>query len=553
MRLLGRYLAVASFLAVMLGVTFALQGRQVARIGARGEAAQAEAVARAQSIIEAEVGRLEDDLMRRAEALAERAVVRRALRGDTAAQAAAVEAFAALRLPEGYAAELYTPTPELMAWSGPSMPLDPATLTTRFLTSPQTAVASDADLRQALVVWLPIHEDGRVLGAVRALRIVRARVPVRNEYLRDVDLAERWRARAGIPLDVQFGAPGGVDGTAYTVHGRDGSVLAVARIPEPPTALLQASAHRAYDDVLAFWAVLLLGWGVVGFWLVQGVLVRRAMRLRTARAWGAGGAAVVGASAVWVGARYGLLALDVPARWFGGTEGAPGENPAAALFDPVHLASGVGAGVLGSVGELVITALFAAALGVGWLRFSVVVLRYAWGDERARGALDRPGAGWFARALAAAAVGVAVAGAAALLVRRATLDATLPYFDRTGPLPEGMVLLVFGALLLLVLAALVVVRQIIPHQLAQVIAIAVDHQMLPVAEPLTHAGPVVDQRALHRHFSKALDKATALARQRKRARENERMVEWVCVEREPGQVCACRAKEYAACVSTNRV
>ena len=453
MPLLWRYLTVAFFLALLLAATLALQAREVRRIAERPEPAQREAVGRARAVIAHEVLEMQEALLHRAEALAADPTVRRGLLGDSAAHAETVSLFAGMRLPAHHAVELYTPTPELVAWRGPSLPLDPATRTTRFLSVTQTAVASDAGLRQALVVWLPVREGKRVIGAVRAVRLVRARVPVRNQYLRDYDLTERWQERTGLPLSVLFGAASAVpDSSVLVVRGVDGTVLAVASVPAPTPAALQERVRARHGDVAAFWAVLLAGWGMLGLWMVQRWVVRWAVWRRTARAWAAAGLGMVLLSAVWVTVRYGLIALRVPARWFGG--GGPGESSGAAvLFDPVYLASGVGGGVLGSVGDLVVTAAFAAGLSVAWVWFGVLALRYARGEERLRGTAGRPDVGWLFRAAVGTAVAVAIVGAVGHLLRRATLDATLPYFDRTGPLPDPLVLAVFGAFLLLTLAA----------------------------------------------------------------------------------------------------
>ena len=451
----GRYLAVALFLALLLGGTYALRVGHLARIEERGTEVQNEAVAHARQLVVDELESLQADLLRRAERVAALEPVRRLLRGDTTARAEVIEHFATLRLPEGYTAELYTPTPDLVAWQGPSLPLDPATRTTRFLSLTQTAVVSDAALREAVVVWRPIRDEGRVLGAVRTLRIVRAEVPVRNQYLRDFDLVEQWQRRAGIPITVRFEPPLSGDSTAHLVRGLDGTVLAEVEVPTPPIALLHDETRRAYDDVLAFWAVLLLGWGLFGMALLVQEVMRRAILGRTQGAWLTACAVLVGASAVWIGVRYGLLALRIPARWFGDMDTPLGESQGlAALFDPVYIASNVGGGLLGSAGELAVTAVFVVVLGLAWCWFGVLVARYArseaWSLETSRYSQIW----WLLRASLGVILALAAVGGMALLVRRATLDATLPYFDRTGPLPEPLVMLTFGALLLVVMGTL---------------------------------------------------------------------------------------------------
>ena len=462
-----RYVAVAAFLLALLGGTYAVQAWRLAHIQASGEAAQREASAHALRVVAQEVAQLEADLMRRAEALARLPTVRRALQ-DSSARGEAVQVFADLSLPEGVAAELYTPTPELVAWQGPSMPFGPATRTTRFLSSPQTATVSDGALRQAIVVWLPVREGRRVLGAVRVLRLVRTRVPVRNQYLRDFDLAEEWQARAGIPVDVAFGAPSGAvaDSTTHLLRGSDETVVARVTVPVPPLAVLEASVRKEMGDIAVFWGALLAGWILAGLWMLSAWVIPQPMRTqgedRPRRAWSAAVLAFAVAAGAWLGLRYVLLALGIPARWFAVPYALAGGGSDVPLFDPVYLASGFGGGVIGSVGELIVTAVFAVVLGVAWLRFALRVLQHVRSAERAdherqADAVPRHSVvRWAVEAFVAACAGAAVVGVTAFLIRRGTLDATLPYFDRTDAFPSALVMLVFGSFLLLVLTAMLV-------------------------------------------------------------------------------------------------
>jgi two-component system nitrogen regulation sensor histidine kinase NtrY len=456
-RLSVRYAAVTLFLILLVGATYAVEVWQVDRIEARGGAAQAEAVAQAARTVEQRIRQIEADLLQRAEDLAELPLVRRALQGDSTAHADVVRLFSELHLPARMTAELYTPTPELVAWQGPSLPLGAATRTTRFLAAPQTAVADDGVLRQALVAWLPVREGRRVLGAVRVFQLVRTRVPVRNQYLRDFDIVERWQVETGLPLDVQFGPTDAPpeDVPVHEIRSEEGLVLARVVVPTPSLEALKADVRKTASDVMAFWLVLLLGWGVAGLWMVHEHERRRAFRAAEGRwPWGRAVGSFVGLAAAWGGLRYALLALDVPSRWVERLSGLDGEVP---LFDPVYLASGVGGGLIGSAGELIVTAVFAVVFGLVWFRFAFGVLLHVRSAERGQltdRAASRPDARWALGAVLGAGAGTVVLAAVAFLIRRATLDATLPYFDRTEPLPQSLVMLVFGAFLLLTLAAL---------------------------------------------------------------------------------------------------
>ena len=458
-----RYVAVAALLLALLGATYAWQAWRLARIASQGEVAQHQASARALHVVAEAVVRLEADLMQRAEALADLPTVRAAL-ADPHARSEAVSLFADMKLPDGVAAELYTPTPELIAWQGPSMPFGPATRATRFLSAPQTSTVNDGALRQALVVWLPVRDGRRVVGALRVLRIVESRVPVRNQYLSDFDVTEQWQAQAGLPVDITFGPLAGAaaDSTAHVVRGQDGTALARIAAPIPSLDMLEAGVRKEGGDVAAFWAVLLAGWLLAGLWMWCERVTphpRREEEVPRHR-WKVATLAFVVMTAAWFGFRYALLALGVPARWFAGSS-ALGGGSDVALFDPAYLASGVGGGVIGSAGELIVTAGFAIVFGVVWLRFALRVLQYVRGPERAdpegqSGRARSSAARWMAEAAVGACIGIAVIGGAALLIRRGTLDATLPYFDRTDAFPSPLVMLVFGSFLLLVLTAMLV-------------------------------------------------------------------------------------------------
>jgi two-component system, NtrC family, nitrogen regulation sensor histidine kinase NtrY len=444
---LRRFLAVALCLAALAGGARWLESRAAESVRAQGEAAGARAAERALGHVEGEVLALERDLHARAAALAADPRLRAALL-DPAARPEAVQALARLRLPEGYAAELYTPMPEPVAWRGPAFPLDPATRRLHFLDALQTAALADGAFRDALVAWHPVREGDRVIGAVRVGRLVRMRVPVRNEYLRDFDLAERWARGLAAPLTIAFDEPLGTPpegARVRRVRGVDGAVIArIVAYPPSPIALERA-ARRPYADATAFFLLLLLGWGTLGLGLAVRALLPRALGDATPASRAALTASGLALLLVLGAARYALLALDIPARF-----ASPGPTPPA--FDPAFLGSGLGGGVAGSVAELVVTALFAVGLGVGLASAGLAVLR----GRRARARVEGesvPGPAWALGAAGAALLGVTGFSAAAWLLRRATEDATLGYFERTGPLSDGLVVLAFGGFLLVMLGA----------------------------------------------------------------------------------------------------
>ncbi|NNE70534.1 MAG: hypothetical protein HKN29_09265, partial [Rhodothermales bacterium] len=323
--------------------------------------------------------------------------------------------------------EVYDPTPRLRAWNGFTMPMDTAPEDARFLSNPLVRLAVDEDRRAALVHWQPVTLAGETVGVIRAMELVRVRVPVRNEYLNDISLEDDWERLTGLTIRVRYdseASPG-----ARLIHDRDGQpLLSISAVP-PSLDELSSGQRRRFDDLAVAWVALLalvLGLRAL-LWIRSGVdpfVLRSTLTALVLVAW----------RLVW-------LALRVPERWQGG------KRPLAPLFDPAHIASDLGIGLFRSSGDLILTALALVALAA---------LVY-------RDALRRsPPTGWQALSpgLAAPAAGAlyglwasALFGLQVLVVHRLVLDSTLGYFDRSGLLPQRLVVVVFGSMLLLLLAA----------------------------------------------------------------------------------------------------
>ena len=392
------------------------------RGGSVGTEAAQDARRQTTALVRAEVDGLLAEAQAQAAAVAALPETARALTEADAAPA--IAALSRLRRPGPISIEVVDSTGAVVAWDGPEFPRlggpPPDSLRTR-------VVADDAS-RRALVVWEPVHRDGHVFGAVRVARVVQARVPVRNRYLQDYDVADDWRAEAPVPFVVRFGERG--EGEA--LRGPDGTALGtVDTFPASPQTL--ATIRRGeVRAVTAFWAVVLLGWLIAGLGGLFFEVVRRAERRPSRRRWAqALGALVV----LWAGmaaARFGFLALDAPVRWLDGAR-----RPAA-LFDPTLLASDLGWGALRSPGDLAITAaLVLVAAGLGLL----LVLRYV-ASLSGPARLDRRVVGW-GGVVAAVAGGLALGGA---WTERAVLDATLSYTDPVAALLDGPTLVVLAGL-----------------------------------------------------------------------------------------------------------
>ncbi|MEM0963555.1 MAG: ATP-binding protein, partial [Bacteroidota bacterium] len=317
-----------------------------------------------------------------------------------------------------------------IAWAGPAYPRPPGTPPDSLVTR---AVRDDAS-RSALAVWVPVGDT--LGGAVRVVRVVQSAVPVRNQYLQDYDVAERWRSDADVPFDVQFGT---FADAPSPLRGLDGRVVGQVSVQSLTPAVMEAQRTSRWRSIAAVWGLLLAVWLLIGLGLLvarqAGHLRVRTERMTRVRAMGA-------LLAFWAGlaaTRYGMLAADVPVRWLDRAR-----RPAA-LFDPTLLASDFGAGALRSPGDLALSALFlltAVVAGVAIVR----AVRRAGEAPASRGQ----------QALTVLALAGITAGSLALSarwIRQSVLDATLPYADQAGPLVDGPTLVVLAGLVALLASA----------------------------------------------------------------------------------------------------
>lgn len=460
-----RYAGVVVFLLLLLPATWGLRAWRMAQVAATIEEQRADAVADALALIERQFHDLQETLWDRAREVASAPEVVRGLRervrsGEIIGPRSVVAYFAKLEPGDRTSIELYDVTPRLVAWNGFSMPLDAAPASLRFMDGVQTSIARDEGLRRALVVWWPVREGNRVLGGVRVVHLIGYDAPVQNEYLRDISLADAWRRATHLPVHVDFdppfSRPEDLQGQVRLLQGRDGTVLGQVRVEPPPPGQFLATLGQRYDHVLAFWATLLLGWLMAGLWWwyrgaddLRGAAVRRRPVPVLARF------AVV--AVAWWGLRYALLALDVPARW------QRGKSPLAPLFNPAHLASSLGDGLFRSVGDLLLTALFAVLFGIAVIDLAARLRGRMYRLFRQQRRFGRREAGKPAPVryrlvlLTAGCTAFGIVLLLALVTRHVVLDSTFDFFAREDLMPEPSLLVIFGALLLCTIAAVLVI------------------------------------------------------------------------------------------------
>ena len=441
-------------LVVAILATVVVRAYATRAVEADAEARQMEVVEAALSTVESRFVALRENLHGRAQGLATDSSVVAGLqawreREDRSSRL--TKYVAGLPTRPHTTVEIYTPDGHVLAWAGVQMPVDSARVGTRLPPSPQTTVVNDEKGRWALAAWVPVEFDGAVVGAVRVARVVRYRPPVQNRYVRARSLEDRWSRETGELVRVRW-ASAPPTAPHRALLGADGTVLGYGSVTPPSPERLVERTASFYTNLLVVGIVGLLGWGLV---LVVGWYLRLARREglrrhRKARQAALRRLAVVGLLAV--GVRYAFLYLDVPARWAAfGTGVAP-------LFDPTYFASTLGGGILRSIGDLLLTGLWAGGLAV-----AVVFLARHY-RPRADALSELPAAlrAWSPRAPSAGRflgtlvglVGGSLGGLVvlALVVRRAVLDSTLDFFSRTGLLPEPLVLGVLCGLFLLVAA-----------------------------------------------------------------------------------------------------
>lgn len=443
------YWLVAAVLGIGIAVLAGLQARlSPGDVGGR-EADQAEAV---RTTVSARYQALRTRLVDRAEALARDSTIIRSLSTLRAGARPRplVDHLAQLDLQPRRAVEVYAPTPRLLAWSGFSMPLDRAPDEEVFLQDTQVVVAQKGSIQTALVAWAPVRLNGRAVGAVRVMQQVEVDPPVQNRFIQAYRLSDAWGASLPLPISITWRPSETAPDATSTLILRDlhASPLAHVHIVRPRTEQMLQMERERIGDVQHTVAGLLL------VWLLGGALYRFYHAVRQAHRadlrsllppTGWMGAVAIGL----VGLRYGALALDLPARWI------PPDSAVAALFDPAYLASGIGAGLMRSIGDLLLTGSLAAlgggALFLLGLRYRVPVgWRTAWqhrsplGDTPLRVVLGAP-----VVAALLTALGLGSALAVAHVAEHAVLDSTLNFFARTGLLPNLLIFTVFSSLALL--------------------------------------------------------------------------------------------------------
>ncbi len=417
------FILVISVLTAAVLLTWAARSWQLAKVSRSAATHNASMVAAAEEYVYEAFAQLQQAMLRVAREVATDSEVIRALAVSSGGpDPALIRYIAGTELPQRWSLACYDTLLRLVAWQGASLPLvagmgaDAGHV--------QWAIAHDSDWRKALVVWHPVLSEGQVLGAIRLTQLVAARTPVRNETLQDYAISDAWSRNTRLGIQAYFGT---LHKGERVLTSLTGDSLGTFTVVPPTMAGLVDATARQYDNVLAFWATLLIGWFLWGLWQWH----RRALSISR----------LLTLCAAVIFARYGLLWMDVPARF------QTGKAPLSPLFDPTHLASTLGMGLMKSAGEMLLTVLCTVLIAAAVMEYAVRSSR-----DKSRPPVNR--ARWNLHISLAVLIQVTLICCLGLVIRKSVQDSTLNYIARSMLVPSSLELVVFSALVLAVFALL---------------------------------------------------------------------------------------------------
>lgn len=323
----------------------------------------------------------------------------------------------------GVGIEVYDRDGGLAAWSGRSGIAQRREIRIA-LDGQMTSYVTRTPIDAQLFVVTPVRSDYGIRGAVLVRRQLEMDAPLARRFTSGPGLTERLEQKLGVPVTFDFspGAELSMDGryASAVLYGIDSARVGVVSVMRP--------ARSEYLDQIA-----------VRFQKVDSVLVLSLLSILAVGAWkrlnrfSALWVRLLGVTLLFWVMRYALLYLDIPSGFIAGS-----------LFDPGRFASKFGGGLAKSVGEFLITVLFAAVSTAVIIRMiagsSPEVVQHRVG----RAVLRTIGAGvplvillyWSLRGYAAA-------------VQSAVLDSSIEYLNlRSIFPPQGQAVMLFNLLLL---------------------------------------------------------------------------------------------------------
>lgn len=416
------FVVIAGFLLLIVGLSWIGQQIHVQSVGQGVDLRQREAVAAAEELLLSQFAATQDDMQVLA-AEAAKVVDRLNVSFRRVPDPLLTEELARIIIPEQGALSIYDTDLRLVAWRGESNPLAEGDIFDR----PRWNIIRDDDWRTTLVLWEPLHVGDAEIGSIRVTQNLFVRAPVRNSVLDNYDITNIWTRQTGLEVQVDYGGNLGEN----TLRSIDGTVLGTYTVTPPTEATLIAKTAAFYDNLMAAGMALLVLWLVWGTWRWY----RSAPKLYS----------LLTFAGVLVLGRIAWLSLEVPARY------QTGKAPFSPLFDPVHLASTVGGGLMRTTGDLFIGALCALVLGFAVLRYT---------NAHANPSAQHRSIAWV-RLGGGILLTLVLALMLAVVIQASVLDSTLSYTGRDALLPSPLELVVYISLVLLTLgSALIAIRML---------------------------------------------------------------------------------------------
>ncbi|MDW8137980.1 MAG: ATP-binding protein [Bacteroidota bacterium] len=380
----------------------------------RWDEAEARARQKVQEAIQNAWRGFEAELQGRATQLVRHPIVRQGLEGQTWTLVSWLEQ---LRWEEElWSVDVLDPDGRELAWRGQRMPL----AAEGSAQGPQGELIVEPGRRVYLVALHPVRTQDRLLGFVRIGRLLRSWLPVQNAYIREYDWVRPWRERWGRGIEIHWlgsvGEPQANMAEGAPLRLSDGRMVGLVRVGrlERPLAFLPWFA-QASRGLWALWLIL----GCVLLALRWGPPLNGPRPELALLVW----------SLFWWAFRWALQAVPWTGEW----------------FRPVWLGSGALGSLSRSLGDLLLTGLFAFGWALGlwrWARWPPAFLptNTLWGP---------------AYAFCGLFLGLIWAGLGRLLEQLA-VDSTLTYLALQGLLPDLPVMGLYAALCLLGTAMLLV-------------------------------------------------------------------------------------------------
>jgi len=319
-----------------------------------------------------------------------------------------------IEISEHQSLSVFDPHMQLVAWQGKSHSLNHPS----DASNGHWEILRDDQWRVTLALWQNVIINEELVGTICITQNLFSKAPVLNSILNDYDIVDSWKRHTGLEIQVSY-----ADTTGHpSLQSLDGQKLASYTIVAPTESTFIASTSAWYTNLMVLGLTFLILWIIcyTWYWYRSEVNLSRL---------------TVFVLALSVG-RVVFLLFEIPSRY------QTGKAPLSPLFDPVHLASTFGGGLMRSIGDLSLTALCIFLIGLA-------VLQYANVNARFRAYHVRRLLLWITIPLA-----LIFASILMEVVHASVLDSTMSYTGRSILIPSTLELTVYASLVLMTLGIL---------------------------------------------------------------------------------------------------